>query len=686
MKKYPFIKQEGIKDCGPACLLMIIKYYKGYIPLEQLRDICKTTKFGTDAYHLVETAKEVGFFARGIKTDLNNKIILPVIAHIVINGNLGHYVVIYKINFKHNYLIIGDPSKGIRKMKMTEFLSVWNNILIELFPIRTIPIAHETSDIYFFIHFMKVYKRGLLILFISSLLITLFSCISSFYFRIIVDNIYTSSGYLTGILIVFIMICFFKMIMEYLRNKVFLYFKQNVDMDMSCEIFNQIIDLPYRYYRNRTTGEIISRFDDLEHVRQMLYRIIFSLFSDLPFILGTLILLFCIDLKLALLVLLVFVFYTFSVLVFNPIFRKYISRIQEQGAITNSFMTESINGFETVQNCSLKNKVKEQFADNYYKLLNISERFSNFMNIRYSISEMIYQIGVIVIVYLGAILVLENKLSVGNLVMFYSVFISFIQPLKNIIELDLSISESKSALKRMLSIFVKKEETGIITKIEKKNIEFRHLNFYYNDIDLILKNIKLTINSGEKLLVIGKSGSGKSTLLKLLMKYYDISGDCLYINNVDINYYTKDAIESSIGYISQQEILFNNSIQNNLDSHNLEEMIEICKICEIDSIMQKRELNFHSMIEENGFNLSGGERQRIILGRLLLKKFDILLIDEGLNQMDVSLERRILKRVFKKYPDKTMIIVSHRMDNMDLYNHVVELSNGKIIKDVVKNV
>ena len=91
------------------------------------------------------------------------------------------------------------------------------------------------------------------------------------------------------------------------------------------------------------------------------------------------------------------------------------------------------------------------------------------------------------------------------------------------------------------------------------------------------------------------------------------------------------------------------------------------------------------MLEENGFNLSGGERQRIILGRLLLKKFDILLIDEGLNQMDINLERRILKRIFTKFKDKTIVIVSHRLENMDLYNHVIELSNGKIVKDVMKN-
>ena len=185
-------------------------------------------------------------------------------------------------------------------------------------------------------------------------------------------------------------------------------------------------------------------------------------------------------------------------------------------------------------------------------------------------------------------------------------------------------------------------------------------------------------------MIIGKSGSGKSTLLKLIMKYYSVN-DGLYIDGININNYKNDTLKDKIGYISQQETLFTDSILNNLDSSDFKEVLDISRICEIDKILSTRNINYYSILEENGFNLSGGERQRIILGRLLLKKFDILLIDEGLNQMDINLERRILKRIFRKFKDKTIVIVSHRLENMDLYNHVIELSNGKIVKDVMKN-
>ena len=263
MKKYPFTKQEGLKDCGTACLSMIIKYYRGYITIEEIREISKTTKNGTDAYHLIEGAKELGFEARGIKSDLNSNLILPIIAHVTIDNGLGHYIVIYKIDLKHNYLVVGDPAKGIYKMALKDFLIIWDNILIELYPKHTLSKNSKTPFFKFIIDYINYEKKTIFVLFMYSLLITLFSCCSSFYFRLIIDNVNTSKHILLTILIIFITISLFKIITSYLKNKIFIDFKRRIDMNLSCDIFNKIVDLPYRYYRNRTTGEIISRFNDL---------------------------------------------------------------------------------------------------------------------------------------------------------------------------------------------------------------------------------------------------------------------------------------------------------------------------------------------------------------------------------------------------------------------------------------
>ena len=182
-------------------------------------------------------------------------------------------------------------------------------------------------------------------------------------------------------------------------------------------------------------------------------------------------------------------------------------------------------------------------------------------------------------------------------------------------------------------------------------------------------------------IVVGESGSGKSTIMKILYKCYDISRNMVYINGYDLNDYSMSDIRKNITYIAQNEILFNGSIRDNiiLDRNVSEiEFLNICKIVGIDDIIKDNILGYDYIIEENGSNLSGGQRQRIILARSLLKNSRVIMIDEGLNQIDIKLEREILNNIFNYFYDKTFIIISHRKENMDLYNRVIRISDGMV--------
>ena len=182
-------------------------------------------------------------------------------------------------------------------------------------------------------------------------------------------------------------------------------------------------------------------------------------------------------------------------------------------------------------------------------------------------------------------------------------------------------------------------------------------------------------------MILGSSGSGKSTILKLLSKYYVPKRDSIYLDEIDINDISISNLKDNVVSISQEEIIFNDTIKNNIimnrDVTDLE-FINICKLVYVDEIVKDMFLGYDTKLEENGQNISGGQRQRIILARALLKRGNIILIDEGLNAIDVNLERKILKNIFKSYMDKTIIIVSHRLENMDLYNKVVKLNNGSL--------
>ena len=688
MMKYPFVKQVDLKDCASCSLLMIIKYYNGFVPLEKLRDITKTTKLGVNAYNLCEGAKEVGFEAECLKVsidDLDNKeIFLPLIAHVTIN-NYGHYVVIYKVNKKKKYLIIGDPASKVKKITFEEFLKMWDGIVINLYPTKTIPMENNISIFNFCIEFIKPLKKILVFIFLLSIIVIIFSCLSSLYFKIIIDSINTSPNYILFIFLIFLTLELINILNSYFRNKLVIFLNQRLDMNMSCNVYDKIIDLPYQYYRNRTTGEIVSRFGDLVLIKDTIVKILISLFTDLPLLLVSIIILFTINIKLSVMLILITTIYLVITIFFNPIINRSVKNLQHRKENYTSLIVESISGFETVKNLNIKKFIKSKFALRFYKYLEEYFKFENLNNAKQILSDLIFGVGIILIIYYSAYQIYDDKFTLGYLMLFYSLSNYFIEAVKNIFNLDMNFKEACNSLKRVVGMFIEYKDEGIVNNFNFKKIKITNLTYSYNNIETILDHINLEINNGEKILITGASGSGKSTLFKIFMKYYQIENNNLFIDDIDYNYFSKKAISNSITYISQNEILFSDTLLNNLNVCNSDKLKEIINLCEINSILDKRKINLNYIVEENGFNFSGGEKQRIILGRALQKDFKILLIDEGLNQMDVNLERRILKRLFSKYSDKTIIIVSHRLNNLDLYDRNMEIKGGKIVKDVKKS-
>lgn len=688
MSKYPFVKQEGIKDCGVACLAMIIKYYDGYVSLEKLRLLTKTNKDGVNAYNLCEGAKEIGFEAYGIKSDIENlydkSLILPCIAHVIIN-NYQHYIVIYKIDFKKKIMLIADPATSRKKLTFDEFQKIWDGIVINIYPTRKIPFEKNSSFNQNLLKVIFPHYKLLLNIFLYSLITTTFSCVTSIYFKTLIDNLNTSKNYLLLIFVIFLIINILKVINSFFRNKLIIYFNQKIDMNMSSDIYSKIIELPYQYYRNRTTGEIVSRFNDSCLIKDMVSKVLLNIFVDLPLLIVSFILLYTIDMYLSLVLLILVFVYGLIVFLFQPFINKNIDRIQIEKANTTSVLVESISGFETVKNLNVLSYFKNLFKAKYYNLTNKIFNFENILNIKQLLHDCIFEIGTIIILLLGVLKIFDNDLTIGSLIMVYSLMNYFIESCKNLLNLDVSYKESKNALNRIVEMCIDDKKSGIVHDFKKGIINYHNLSYLYNDKFLALNNVNLTIKNGEKVLITGSSGSGKSTLLKLLMGYYEVNNNQIFIDDIDLNYYKDEAIRRNIIYISQNEMLFSDNVINNLCLGEEKEITNVIKLCEIDNIMNKRNLNFNYVIEENGFNFSGGERQRIILGRSLLKEFKILLIDEGLSQMDVNLERRILKRLFNTYKDKTIIVVSHRLDNIDLYHRNIEFRKGKIIKDVCKS-
>lgn len=667
---------------------MIINFYGGNLPIDQIRDLTKTNKNGTTAFHIIEACKSIGFNAEGIKTSLEqlNKenLILPCIAHVVIDGKYKHFVVIYKIDFKNKKIIIADPSCSIKKITFSEFQKMWSGVLITLYPLKKLPLTQNISFIDFLLKIIKLHKTFVFNIIMLSIFITIFSVISSFYMKNILDAINYNN--LTIIFIFFLFINIFKILSDFFRNKLLIYLNQKIDLLLTLDTYKKIISLPYNYYHTRTTGDIISRVNDLSIIRNMITKVSLSLFIDLPLALVTFIIFYIINTKLFFISLIIVFIYLLLMIFSKNRITNNINTIQVNKSETMSYMIETINGFETVKSVGNEAQIIDKFEKKYVKFLKNIFKFDNYNNTISILKDLVNAVGYLTIIYVGAKMVTLGNLTFGDLLVFVNLLNYFLEPIKNIIDLNSEIKEAKNSLRRILELFKNEnKKQTFIDNVKVKEISFNNLSYSYDYKEKQLKNINLKLKK-QKILILGKSGSGKSTLFKLLMRYYEIPRNQITINGYDINDYKDDVIKQNFSYISQNEILYTDSIYNNLkiDKNITEEqIIEISKKCFIDEFLN--DLGLNMLIEENGYNLSGGQRQRIILARALLKNFEVLIIDEGLSQMDINLERKILKNLFKMYENKMIIVISHRLDNMDLYDRVIELKNGEIVKDVFKN-
>lgn len=683
LKRYPFIKQEGFKDCGCASVLMILKYYKGNISIERIRDLTHTNKNGTSAYNLISCFNELGFYSKGMRGSLSDfsNVVLPCIAHVVIDNSLKHYIVIYEVNFDKEYFVIADPGRGIKKISFDYFDSIWTGVIIVAYPVRPVPIQKNVDVLDFVFKHIFNYKKSLVVLFLISLFSILLKLISSFYFKFIIEGIDISKGYVKKIFIIFLFLSIIKIILNFLRSKFLIIINSKLDFSLVLDSFKRIISLPYCYYHNRSTGEIVSKINDLSVSRDFISKIFVCLFIDFPLIIISIIFLIRINFYLFLISFLIFIFYLLISFIYSKIYKFYISKVKTMKEDVNSYMFQSINGFETVKGTNIEVSVIDRFNSKYINFLNNMFKLSNHINNQSFLRDVINEFGNIFILFIGALFVIDGKLSIGYLVTYSSMMVYFFEPIRNIIDMDFNIRESYESITRVISLYENYSDKGIIN-FKNGDISFNNLNFTFDNKKNILNGINFTILKGERVMIYGTSGSGKSTLLKLLMGYYSVGRGMVFIDGIDINDYKIKSIRKNITYVSQNEILFNDTLINNLNffTRDNDKILSMTRLLEFNEILDN-DLGLNMMVEENGFNLSGGQRQRVVLARALLKQAQIILIDEGLSQVDVSLERKILMNIFSEFKDKTFIIISHRMENLDLYDKLIKLENGVVYEE-----
>jgi len=521
---------------------------------------------------------------------------------------------------------------------------------------------------------------------ILSLIFTILSCFVNLYSEVVFDKIIdTNLNNLIVITILFSILFITKNITNFIRNHLLIYLNQKIDISIILSTYSKVILLPYVFYVNKKVSEILSRINDLSYLKNFISKMLITIFLDSFVFVVSYIMIYSINKKILLFFLVIEFIYILIILIFNKSVKRTTINNQENNVKINNSIIESVNMFETVKGLNIESNMIFKFSKLYSLSLNNLYYNEKLNNIILILKELINDMGMLIINFVIIKEVMTGNLTIGNYMTITFLSNYLIYPIKNIIELLSEYHYVKSAIRRGNNLLEYTEEKLYEDNklLVNGNIRIKNLRYTFNNRYYVLKDINLFIKSGEKVLILGESGCGKSTIMKILYKYYEIDRDMVYINDYDLCDYSLSDIRKYITYISQNESLFVGSIRDNiiLDRNIGEvEFLNICKILRIDDIVKNNVLGYDYLIEEGGVNLSGGQRQRIILARSLLKNSNIIMIDEGLNQIDINLEREILKDIFNYFYDKTFIIVSHRKNNMNIFDRVINVENGYVNK------
>lgn len=699
LKKNPFrtytcVRQHDEKDCGAACLATIAKTHGLNLSVTSIREMAGTDLQGTSAYGVIKAAERLGFSAKGVRGDTEaflSEFPLPAIAHVVINGNLLHYVVIHAIT--NDEVIIADPGYGVRKMEPQDFFQLWTGVLILMTPKSTFERGNHKKGLFErFFFLVKPQSKLLIHIFFASILYTVLGVLGAFYFKFLMDDIvpYGLTTSLHIISIGIISLGIFKLLLNIFRSYLLAHLSIRIDIPLILGYYDHVLQLPMNFFSTRKTGEILSRFSDAAHIRDAISGVTLTVMIDtLMALVGGIMLYMCNPVLFAIALSMV-ISYGITVFIFNKPYRNLNQKLMEEGAQLNSYLYESVNGIDTLKAFRAEKQASERTEKLYVKQIKESLKLMKVNFLRTSITGTIGLLGGTLILWIGAYKVIQGELTLGQLMVFNSLLAYFVDPVSNLINLQPQMQTAIVAADRLGEILeLELEQSELETKKMKPvhlkgDLRIDHLDFRYGTRTLTLIDINLHIKSGEKVAFVGESGSGKTTLTKLLLQYYQQEKGDIYISDNNIKDIQLNTLRDRIAYVHQETFLFSGSIMENLVLGNpeltMDEVVDACKLAQAHAFICDLPLRYESRLEENGSNLSGGQRQRLAIARALLKNPDILILDEATSNLDTITEKALQQTIDSIGENITVILIAHRLSTIKSCNRIFVFEKGHIVE------
>jgi subfamily B ATP-binding cassette protein MsbA len=474
----------------------------------------------------------------------------------------------------------------------------------------------------------------------------------------------------------------------YFSNFFLAYLRNGILKDIRNELYKKTVSLPISYFSEKRKGDIIARIStDVNEIQNSLLAILELLVREPLTIIFTIVVMFTISLKLTIFV---FIFIPVSGIVISWVgksLKKHSQRVQEENGAFLSVLDETLNGLKVIKGFNAEEKFTSTFKNSTSRLYNFANDLAHRQNLASPTSEVLGIVVIAVILLYGGQMVLVDKtLTPDQFITYMALAYNILTPAKAISKATYKVKAGNASADRVLDILnttssIQDLENAKIKDDFTSEIKLNNISFKYED-DLVLKNFSLNVPKGKSVALVGQSGSGKSTIANLVTRFYDVNEGSISIDGEDIKNITKHSLRSLMGLVTQDSILFNDSIKNNIllgkENATDEEIIDALKIANAWEFVKDLSKGIETNIGDSGNKLSGGQKQRLSIARAVLKNPPIMILDEATSALDTESERLVQNALENMMKNRTSIIIAHRLSTIQNADEIIVMNKGEI--------
>ena len=691
VRRYPFFAQQSASDCGVACLVMVARYWGKQTSVNLLREVANVNRSGSSMRGLSVAAESIGFNPRPVKVNFKQltKQKLPAIVH----WQGHHYIVVYEITSKS--VVLGDPAIGQKTLTYKEFQAGWTGYALLLQPTAMFQNNQEDHHPRFWrlSELVKPHSLILLEIFLASLFIQIFGLITPLFTQIILDLVVVqrSATTLTAVGLGLLIFRLFGVAMTGLRTYLLDHTANKVDHTLIVGFINHTFRLPLSFFESRYVGDIISRVEENQKIQRFLTGEALSIVLDLLTVFIYLGLMFWYSWKLALLALVIVPPFLILALTSTPFLKRISRKIFAAEVKESRYLIEAITGVRTIKSSAVEQTVRwhwERLLNQKIKIRFKGQVIGNRIQI---FSNTIDALVGTALLWFGAWLVINNQLTIGQLVAFNMLLGNVIRPFKRLSEVWNQLQEIAISLERINDVLEAKPEEDFYQQHRQTlpqlqgHICFDRVTFrYHPDSDNVLENLSFKAKPGQMVALVGRSGSGKTTVSKLALGLYPPTQGKILIDGQDITSLALRSLRSQIGVVDQDTFLFGATIRENISlgysAATLAQISEAARLAGADEFIKKLPMGYDTQIGEGGGMLSGGQRQRIAIARALLRNPRLLILDEATSHLDAESERIIQTNLETILKDRTTLVIAHRLSTVRKADLILVLNRGILIE------